>query len=270
MVSWASWRAHKQEWHCFSWYKTKSHHKKLADKRVKAKENVLQTAHCSSRVLTIMEDSRGQKFTGTQKTVKLINQCTLSWSRNLFGSEISVVPLGEYTPVYIQWSMIFWVPVVQSYRTPWDSDMSSSLENLCVHWMICVSYFRHLLYSYSLRLCNHRMVRWEGTLEVIQIQPPITQSEVCEGPCIVLPKKKSCKLLRVVQKFWWANKSRKLKVWWSPEKMISMDLAALLKQTHTKIWIFSKINFLGPKDMLMSSTSCYISFCYISAQKFVS
>lgn len=34
-----------KEWHCFSWYKPKSHHKKLAGGRVKAKENPFFKQH---------------------------------------------------------------------------------------------------------------------------------------------------------------------------------------------------------------------------------
>lgn len=38
---------------------------------------------------------------------------------------------------------------------------------------------------------SHRVVGWEGTLEDIQFQPPITHSQTfCEDPCIVLPNKR--------------------------------------------------------------------------------
>lgn len=251
----------KKEWHCFSWWKTKSQQKRLAGQsRGKC---ILQIAHRSSRILIAMEDSRAQKFTGTQKAVKWINQYTSSWSRNLFDSEISKSYHWESTLLSVPMGPWFYTFLGTSSSVLQDplGLCLLSWKSLCVLNYV-LHFFRHHLYPHSLRLCNHRIIEWLVGRDLRGHPVPITQSDMLWRPLHGTAQNKGCKLLRADLKFWWAINSRRLKLWWSPGRMTSVNLAVWLKQTHTKIWNFSKINFLHPGDMavLQASTPCCISF----------
>lgn len=88
-----------KEWHCFSWYKPKSHHKKLAGGRVKAKENPFFKQHNVqveySFQWKIAEDRnlRGLK--------KQLNEsiCIVLVQKFIQFKNFWVIPLGEYTPI---------------------------------------------------------------------------------------------------------------------------------------------------------------------------
>lgn len=140
--------------------------------------------------------------------------------------------------------------------------VSFSLENLCVYWIMCISYLRHHLHPYSLRLCNRGINVWVGgTSEVIQFQPPITQPEVLWRPLHSTAPKKAVSCWDQARSFGGQSTAENGRYGDHQKGCLQWIQLVNSRKPRLRSEIFLKfISWAEDMLVLQLSTSCYISF----------